>query len=95
MAYEYSEKNIDNIALLKKNIEQNFALDYIDKPFFNDISVYYTKYTCNNYIVPMLKLYDHYKESGDSQKMEWMKKKIVVIVKDTEQEKETLNYLNK
>lgn len=95
LAYEYSEKNIDNIALLKKNIEHNFALDYIDKPFFNDISVYYTKHTCSNYIVPMLKLYDHYKESGDTQKMEWMKKKIVAIVKDTEQEKETLNYLNK
>jgi tetratricopeptide (TPR) repeat protein len=95
LAYEYSEKNIDNIALLKKNIEQHFALDYIDKPFFNDISVYYTKHTLSNYIVPMLKLYDHYKESGDSQKMEWIRKKIVLIVKDTPQEKETLTYLNK
>jgi hypothetical protein len=95
LAYEYSEKNIDNIALLKKNIEQHFALDYIDKPFFTDISVYYTQYTRSNYIVPMLKLYDHYKESGDSQKMEWIRKKIVFIVKGTPEEKETLNYLTK
>lgn len=95
LAYEYSEKNIDNIALLKKNIELLYALDYIDKPFFNDISIYYTKYTQANYIVPMLKLYDHYKESGDTQKKEWIKQKIVAIAKDRPEEKETLQYLNK
>ncbi len=95
LAYEYSEKNIDNMALLKKNIEQLYALDYIDKPFFNDISVYYTKHTQANYIVPMLKLYDHYKESGDTQKKEWIKQKIVIVAKDRPEEKETLQYLNK
>jgi hypothetical protein len=95
LAYEYSEKNIDNIALLKKNIEQYFALDYIDKAFFNDISSYYTQSTLANYIVPMLKLYDHYKESGDTQKAEWIKQKLLIIIKDSPQEKETLNYLNK
>jgi hypothetical protein len=95
LAYEYSEKNIDNIALLKKNIEQHFALDYIDKPFFKDISIYYTRWTLTNYIVPMLKLYDHYKESGDTQKREWIKQKLLVIVKGTPQEKETINYLTR
>jgi hypothetical protein len=95
LVYEYSEKNIDNIAVLKKNIEQLYALDYIDKLFFKDISIYYTKQTQANYIVPMIKLYDHYKESGDTQKMYWIKNKILAVAKDRPEEKETINYLNK
>jgi hypothetical protein len=77
LAYEYSSKVIDNIALLKRNFEQNYALDYIDKPFFHDISAYWVKHTSGNYIVPMIKLYDHYKESGDMGKQEWIKSKIL------------------
>jgi hypothetical protein len=94
LAYEYSATNIDNIALMKKNFEQLYALDYIEKPFYQDIAGYYSKHCLSNYIVPMIKLYDHYKTSGDSMRMEWMKKKILFIVKGTPEEQSTLTYLN-
>lgn len=93
LAYEYSQKSIDNIALLKRNFEQNYALDYIDKPFFHDISDYWVKQTNNNYIVPMLKLYDHYKESGELQQQERIKRKVLLIVKGKPEEKEITHYL--
>jgi hypothetical protein len=43
----------------------------------------------------MIKLYDHYKTSGDQARMEWIKKKIVSIVKGSAEEQSTLNYLSK
>lgn len=94
LAYEYSTKNIDNMALLRKNFEQVYALDYIDKPFYNDIGEHYTRLTSMNYIVPMIKLYDHYKASNDAVRMTWIRNKIEYIVKGRAEEKETLKYLN-
>jgi hypothetical protein len=94
LAYEYSATSVDNMALMKKNFEQVYALDYIEKPFYHDISVYWAKHCVSNYIVPMIKLYDHYKSSGDLLRQEWMKKKILFIVKGTPEEQSTLTYLN-
>ncbi|MES2778674.1 MAG: hypothetical protein V4651_02145 [Bacteroidota bacterium] len=94
LAYEFSTSTIDNIALLKKNFEKVYALDYLDKPFYHDISAYWSRHCNNNYIVPMIKLYDHYKASGDEMHMEWMRKKILNIVKGTPEEQTTLTYLN-
>ena len=46
-----------------------------------------------NYIVPLLKLYDHYKISGESQKADWVKDKLVVITRGTENEAEVTKHL--
>jgi hypothetical protein len=84
LSYEYSDKSIDNLATLQKNFEQYFALDYLDKTFYKDISAQYAVTSNQNYIVPMLKLFDHYKESGDKQKQEWIKSKILLLAKDSD-----------
>jgi hypothetical protein len=86
LAYAYSEKSIDNIAILKKNMEQEYALDYLDKPFFPEISPDLIRIVNGNYIVPMLKLFEHYRVAGDANKAAWLKKKLLVIVKDTDYE---------
>jgi hypothetical protein len=88
LTYEYSKGHIDNIAVMKRNFEQQYALDYIDKMFYQDISVEKVKYCNGNYVVPMLKLYDHYKASGDVQKQEWIKGKLLAIGKYSDNEQE-------
>lgn len=95
LAYEYSTEATDNMALLRKNFEQVYALDYLDKVFYKDIASEMAKCLNQNYIVPMLKLYDHYKTLGDSQKLEWIKAKILVLAKESEEEKTIINHLNK
>lgn len=95
LAYEYSTTSIDNIALLKKNFEQEYLLDYIEKPLYQDISSYWSKHSSMNYVVPMIKLFDHYKIAGDRGRMEWIQKKIATIVKGTPEEQSTINYLTK
>ncbi|TAE86868.1 MAG: hypothetical protein EAY81_04980 [Bacteroidetes bacterium] len=92
LAYEYSEKSIDNIAWLKRNFEQVYTLDYIEKSFFYDISAYYTNLTTFNYVVPMVKLYDHYKTANELDKAERIKKRVLFIVKGRAEENDIKNY---
>jgi hypothetical protein len=47
-----------------------------------------------NYVIPMIKLWDHYKLAGEIEKADGLKQKIMAIVKGREEEKETLAYLN-
>lgn len=93
LTYEYSEKPIDNIAIMKRNFEQNFALDYIEKPFYQDISAPIVKSLHANYIVPMIKLYEHYKLSGETQKMTDIKADLLAVSKGSEEEKSVIKLL--
>ena len=95
LAYLYSNESVDNIAFLKKNMEQNFALDYIDKTFYQDLSPQMVKIANGNYIVPMLTLYDHYKISGDQQKQDWIKLKVMAVVAGTDDEESVKAHLAK
>jgi hypothetical protein len=90
LAYLYSERSIDNIAVMKRNVEQLYALDYLDKAFYNEISPDMVKIINGNYIVPLMHLYDHYKLAGDNQRGEWVKAKLIAVSKGTEHESEIL-----
>lgn len=94
LAYQYSDESVDNMAIMKKNFEQVYALDYIDKPFYTEISPEKVGFMNLNYLIPMLKLYDHYKISGDIQKKDWIKNKIDLIAKDSPEAEEVRKYLS-
>jgi hypothetical protein len=82
------------MAYLKKNFEREFALDYLDKPFFKDISPDLVKIVNGNYIVPMMKLYEHYRYSGEEQKAAWIRSKLLHIAQDTKDEEEVRKQLS-
>lgn len=88
LAYEYSDKELDNIALLKKNIDKNFALDYLTANFTNDKSISQVKEMNTNYVVPFVTLYKHYKESEEIEKSAKYKSLIEKIMKDAGRESE-------
>lgn len=93
LAYEYSEKPIDNLALLKRNFEKIYQLDYLENSFYKDISSYYTHHLNENYIVPMLKLFEHYKAASDTQKVDWIKQKITLLASKSEDQSTILNLI--
>jgi hypothetical protein len=68
LVFSYSKENIDNIALLRKNFEKNFALDYIVHQFSFDISQDIVTRINVNYLPGIIKLYQHYKLSGEEEK---------------------------
>jgi hypothetical protein len=65
LVLEYSTGNIDNIAALKNNFENKYALDYIKNRFEYDISAELVDRMNINYLPGIFKLYDHYVQSGD------------------------------
>ena len=74
LAYQYTDKRIDNLALIKKNLERNFRLDYLEHDWYQE------QYSGNkiknsmhmNYVIPMVMLADHYQMSAEKIKSkEW------------------------
>lgn len=88
LAYEYHPEPMDNLALLKKNFEQKYALDYLETTFYNDISANMVAEINRNYLVPMIKLFQHYKTAGEANRMEWIKSKLMAVSKGTAEQAE-------
>lgn len=93
LVMKYSPERIDNIAIMKKNFEQNYALDYLKMSFVkNDGYKDIVKRVNENYIVPMINLYEHYKLAGETAKAEEMKMLVQAVGKGSAQEEELKKY---
>ena len=95
LTMKYSADRVDNMAILKRNFEYNYALDYLKIDFvqhdsYKDI----VKRVNENYIVPMINLYEHYKLAGENAKAERMKTMVQAIGKDSAQEEELKKYFS-
>lgn len=75
LADQYSKKRLDNIALLKKNIEKHFRLDYLMHDWYNEnlISTEIVKEMNVNYLYPFTLLHNHYKVSGENDRANYYK----------------------
>ena len=75
LAYQISPKRIDNLALIKKNLENNFRLDYLKYDWYNDL--YPGMSLMNklqlNYVPGMMMLAEHYQTSGQQEKAQYWK----------------------
>lgn len=91
LCYEYSLTSFDNIAVLRNTIENKMTLDYIDKAFYHESAEEKIKEINRNYLVPMMKLYEHYQFADDNKRMNWIKDKLQIISRGTEDE----NYVQK
>jgi hypothetical protein len=72
LAYQYSPERIDNLALLKKNLENNLLLDYLKYDWYDDsyLAKDLIAHMNLNYIAPMIMLAEHYNTSGEDKKAE-------------------------
>ena len=74
LAYQYSKERLDNIAQIKKNLETNMRLDHLKFDWYNEnqMGISMMNNMNMNYVVPMIMLAEHYKESGELSKSdEW------------------------
>jgi len=81
LAYKYSPNRIDNLALIKKNFEKNLRLDYLTNDWYNEdqLGINMNHNMNLNYVVPMIMLAKHYKDSGQSENTEQWKKLAVEL----------------
>jgi hypothetical protein len=86
LALEYSMENIDNIALLKNNFENQYNLDYIRNRFEYDMSASIVERMNINYLPGIFKLYEHYTLSGELTLAQKMKELGLIIAQKGGQE---------
>ena len=75
LANKYSSQRIDNIALIKRNLETRFRLDYLIHDWYEDSFLATDQmYRLNmNYVPSMIMLAEHYKISNESIKSNYWK----------------------
>lgn len=88
-AFRYSTKKLDNLALLKRNFEQNYDLEYL----FNEFQIHaedaMVKQRMNlTYTPGIMKLKEHYALAGDVQKCNYYTKLFDLIAKNSGREAE-------
>lgn len=97
LANKFSPKGIDNFALLKKNIEDKFRLDYLNFEWYSERfpgkSIMKTLHT--NYIVPFIMLAEHYKTSGQYEKAQQLKEMAIGIAEKSKNKELKKYILNK
>ena len=89
LAYQYSPERIDNLALLRKNLENNLRLDYLKYDWYDEgyLAKDIIARMNTNYIAPMIMLAEHYMTSGeDVRAEEWKGMALVIALKSGKRE---------
>jgi len=73
LAFKYSEKPFDNLAVLQNNFENKFMLDDLKIDFRNDYARTVVNQSNLSYLAVFLKLYEHYIQCGETQKAQRLK----------------------
>lgn len=79
LAYRYSEEHFDNFAVLQNNIEHHFLIDYLKQEMQPDFGKSVAHQMNQFYISPFLMLYSHYRNSGELDKANRLKKVIRTV----------------
>ena len=95
LALKYSPEKYDNIAVLKRNIEQRFALDYLKTEFLNDISKEVVYGMNNSYLFPFYNLYEHYRLANEEANAERIYELVKSISEKSGEGKELLKRMGK
>lgn len=95
LASQISQTRIDNIALIKDNLEKRFFLDYLAVDF-NGTSQFDTgNVLSSNYLVPLLLLYEHYEKIGEKAKQTELSALVYKIATNTNKEDLVNNFLSR
>lgn len=79
LAYKFSKENIENAALIRRNYEKRYLLDYIKQTFAFNIGDKISDEFNSMYLASMLKLYKSYRESEEFTKMKDLESLILMI----------------
>ena len=73
LAFKYSEKSFNNMAVLQNNVENKFLLDYLKFNFSNNYAQSIVDQSNFSYFAIFLKLYEQYQLSGETLKAQKIK----------------------
>ena len=94
LSYLYSDEQIDNVSIIKRNYEKRFLLDYLTESFSVHPSDAIAGIFDALYIPSMIKLYKHYRDSEETTKKGEIEALLLKISKQTGQAEEVKNLIS-
>lgn len=92
-ALKYSEKDFDNTAVIKKNFEEKYYLEYLFKNFQHHPEDNVVKTNMNlTYLPGLIHLKDYYTKQNQSDKIEYYESLIQKVAKDSGRKEEVLKW---
>lgn len=88
LAYKYSKESFDNTAIIKRNYEKRYLLDYLAQTFSYHIANDQTLQLNGTYLPSMVKLYKHYEESEDLELKKELEGRMLFVAKQCNREDE-------
>ncbi len=95
LASQQSPVRMDNLALIKENLENRFLMDYLSVDFNGESESATGKVLSANYLVPLVLLYEHYQEQGNSEKQKEVMTLLKRIATDSGKESMLSNFLKR
>ncbi len=95
LAHRFTTGKLDNLALLKKNLETNFRLDNLNYNWYSESHIMTPSIVGqlnNNYVTPFVMLAGHYDTSDERQKSDHWKNFAVKVAKQSGNQK-VLDYI--
>ncbi len=90
LAYKFSKTPFDNVAIIRRNYEKRYLLDYLKQVFTSNEAEETGKQFNGLYLPSLMKLYQHYNESEElfrkQEVEEWMK----VVAEESGQQEEVI-----
>lgn len=95
LAFRYSDKSFNNMAVLQNNVENKFLLDFLKTNFSNNYAQSVVDQSNFSYLAVFLKLYEQYNLSGETLKAQKIKELAKTVSSRTEYGTKWMQYFEK
>ncbi len=94
LAYKYSDSNFDNTAVIRRNYENRYLLDYLKEVFSYNIGDQKAQEFNGMYVPSMIKLYNHYSETEETGKKQNLEILLLKVAEQSGQQNEVIELLS-
>jgi hypothetical protein len=94
LAYKYSESSFDNTAIIRRNYENRYLLDYLKDVFSFNIGDLKAEQFNGMYLPSMIKLYKHYSETEETWKKQELETLLLKVAKQSGRQDEVEELLS-
>lgn len=93
LAYKYSEIELDNVSIIRRNYERKYLLDYLKINFSFNPGNKIAENLNQTYLPAFIKLYKHYKATEEYPKMVDLENFIIILAQNSGKESEIAELL--
>jgi hypothetical protein len=95
LAFRYSDKSFNNMAVLQNNVENKFLLDFLKTNFSNNYAQSVVDQSNLSYLAVFLKLYEQYNLNGETLKAQKIKELAKIVSSRSEYGTKWMQYFEK